>query len=86
MQLRLPIDILVCNAGYRGGGNDRQLINGVEKHFVINHLGHFILVNRVMTRLYVADQARIVVVASRTAYSDAPAQGILFDDLGMAGN
>lgn len=84
MQLRLPIDILVCNAGYRGGGNERQLINGVEKHFVINHLGHFILVNRVMTRLYVAEQARIVVVSSRTAYKDAPEQGILFDDLAMA--
>ena len=84
VQLRLPIDILVCNAGYRGGGNERQLINGVEKHFLINHLGHFILVNRVMTRLYVADQGRIVIVSSRTAYRDAPEEGILFDDLGMA--
>ena len=27
------IDILVCNAGYRGGGNERQEINGIEKHF-----------------------------------------------------
>lgn len=84
MQIRLPIDILICNAGYRGGGNERQLINGIEKHFVINHLGHFILVNRLMTRLYIAEQARIVTVSSRTAYRDAPAQGILFDDLGMA--
>ena len=84
MQLRLPIDILVCNAGYRGGGNERQLLNGVEKHFAINHLGHFILVNRLMTRLYVADQGRIVIVSSRTAYRDAPPEGILFDDLGMA--
>ena len=32
-----PLDILVCNAGYRGGGNERQLVNGVEKHFVVNH-------------------------------------------------
>jgi NAD(P)-dependent dehydrogenase (short-subunit alcohol dehydrogenase family) len=84
MQLRLPIDILICNAGFRGGGNERQLINGVEKHFVINHLGHLILVNRVMTRLYVAAQGRIVVVSSRTAYRDAPEEGILFDDLAMA--
>jgi NAD(P)-dependent dehydrogenase (short-subunit alcohol dehydrogenase family) len=84
LQLQLPIDILVCNAGYRGGGNERQLSNGVEKHFVINHLGHFILVNRVMARLYVAEQGRIVVVSSRTAYRDAPERGILFDDLAMA--
>ena len=82
--LQSPIDMLICNAGYRGGGNERQLINGVEKHFAINHLGHFILVNRLMDRLYVADQGRIVTVSSRTAYTDAPEAGILFDDLGMA--
>ena len=83
--LQQPIDILICNAGYRGGGNERQLINGVEKHFVINHLGHFILVNRLMDRLYRSSQGRIVTVSSRAAYRDAPDEGILFDDLGMAG-
>jgi len=76
-----PLDMLICNAGYLGGGNERQLINGVEKHFVINHLGHFILVNRLLDRLFIADQGRIVIVASRTSYTDAPADGILFDDL-----
>ena len=82
--LQRPIDMLICNAGYRGGGNERQLINGVEKHFVINHLGHFILVNRLMDRLYRSSQGRIVIVSSRAAYRDAPDEGILFDDLGMA--
>jgi NAD(P)-dependent dehydrogenase (short-subunit alcohol dehydrogenase family) len=81
--LRSPIDMLICNAGYRGGGNERQLINGVEKHFVINHLGHFILINRLMERLYLSSQGRIVIVSSRTAYRDAPDKGILFDDLAM---
>jgi NAD(P)-dependent dehydrogenase (short-subunit alcohol dehydrogenase family) len=84
LQLRSPIDMLICNAGYRGGGNERQLINGVEKHFVINHLGHFILVNRLLARLYVSYQGRVVTVASRTAYRDAPERGILFNDLAMA--
>ncbi len=84
--MREPIDILVLNAGYRGGGNDRELIGGVEKHFAINHLGHFLLVNRLVDRLYFGWQARIVVVASRTSYTDAPEQGILFDDLAMAGD
>lgn len=83
--LRQPIDILVLNAGYRGGGNERELIGGVEKHFTINHLGHFLLVNRLLDRLYFGWQARVVVVASRTSYTDAPERGILFDDLGMAG-
>lgn len=84
--LNTPVDMLICNAGYRGGGNERQVINGVEKHFVINHLGHFILVNRLMERLYLAWQGRIVIVASRAAYRDAPESGIQFDDLGMAHN
>ncbi len=82
--LKFPIDILVCNAGYRGGGNDRELVNGVERHFAINHLGHFILANRLLDRLYFGWQARIVVVASRTSYTDAPEEGIRFDDLSLA--
>lgn len=81
--LRSPIDMLINNAGYRGGGNERQLINGVEKHFVINHLGHFILTNRLMDRLYISTQGRIVNVASRAAYRGAPDEGIRFDDLAM---
>lgn len=82
--LRWPVDFLINNAGYRGGGNERQLINGVEKHFVINHLGHFILTNRLMDRLYIASQGRVVHVASRAAYRGAPDDGIRFDDLAMA--
>jgi NAD(P)-dependent dehydrogenase (short-subunit alcohol dehydrogenase family) len=82
--LQQPVDMLICNAGYRGGGNERQHLYGIEKHFVINHLGHFILVNRLMDRLYRASQGRIVTVSSRAAYRDAPDEGILFDDLGMA--
>ena len=84
LSLNSPLDILVCNAGYRGGGNDRELVNGIEKHFAINHLGHFILVNRLLERLFMGWQARIVVVASRTSYTDAPEVGILFDDLTMS--
>jgi len=76
-----PPDILVCNAGYLGGQDQRELVNGVEKHFAINHLGHFVLVNRLLGRLYMADQGRIVVVASRAAYRTAPEAGIEFDNL-----
>lgn len=79
--LKAPIDILVCNAGVRGGGNERVLINGVERHFAVNHLGHFLFVNRLLERLYLAWQGRIVVVASRTAYTSAPEPGIDFDNL-----
>ena len=81
LSINRPIDILVCNAGVRGGGNELRLVNGIERHFAINHLGHFLLVNRLVERLYLAWQARIVIVASRTAYTGAPAAGIDFDNL-----
>jgi NAD(P)-dependent dehydrogenase (short-subunit alcohol dehydrogenase family) len=77
-------DILVCNAGFLGGSGQRELINGIEKHFAINHLGHFVFVNRLLGRLYMADQGRIVVVASRAAYTGAPEAGIEFDNLGAS--
>lgn len=79
--INAPPDMLVCNAGYLGGSGERELVNGVEKHFAINHLGHFVLVNRLLGRLYMADQARIVVVSSRAAYTRAPESGIEFDNL-----
>lgn len=82
--LNSPIDMLVLNAGYRGGGNERTLVDGIEKHFLVNHLGHFVLVNRLLDRLYFAWQGRIVVVASRAAYRGAPESGIRFDDLTLA--
>lgn len=79
--INTPPDILVCNAGYLGGAGEPQFVNGIEKHFAINHLGHHVLVNRLMGRLYMADQGRIVVVSSRAAYSRAPETGIEFDNL-----
>lgn len=74
-----PIDILVCNAGMRGA--ERETVYGLEKHFVVNHLGHFLFVNRLLDRLYFAWQGRVVVVASRAAYRSAPGDGIQFADL-----
>jgi len=79
--INAPLDILICNAGYLGAGGEPELIDGVEKHFVINHLGHFVLVNRLLGRLYMAHQGRIVVLGSRSAYTDAPEAGIEFDNL-----
>jgi len=81
--LNTPIDMLICNAGYRGGGNERELVNGIEKHFAVNHLGHFVLVNRLLERLFLANQGRIVMVSSRAAYRDVGEKGIDLDDLAM---
>lgn len=79
--INAPLDVLICNAGYLGAGGEPQFVNGIEKHFAINHLGHFVFVNRLLGRLYMADQGRVVVLASRTAYTRAPANGIEFDNL-----
>ena len=79
--LNSPVDMLILNAGMRGG--EYEVVNGVEKHLAVNHLGHFLLVNRLLDRLFFADQGRVVVVSSRAAWSGAPDEGMLFDDLRM---
>ncbi len=77
--MKSPIDMLICNAGMRGA--EREIVHNLEKHFVVNHLGHFILVNRLLDRLFISRQGRVVVVSSRAAYRSAPEEGIQFDDL-----
>ena len=74
--LDVSLDILVCNAGvlYR----DYREVNGLELHFVVNHLGHFLLVHRLLNEVIAAPQGRVVVVGSR---SHRRAERIEFDDL-----
>jgi len=79
--INLPLDILICNAGYWAASGQRKHVNGLEKHFAINHLGHTVLVNRLLGRLYMSPQGRIVMVSSRAAYRMAPERGIEFDNL-----
>ena len=77
----VAIDMLVCNAGALF--SELRQIDGLEAHFVINHLGHFVLVNRLMEQVIAAPQGRVVIVGSR-AHRSAPPQGIRFDDLSGA--
>lgn len=76
--LQAPIDILVCNAGLNVP--TLQQVNGIEKHFAVHHLSHFILVNRLLHLVKAAPQGRIVVVSSMM-YQQAPPIGIDFDNL-----
>ncbi len=78
-QLGTPIDMLICNAGVMGIPELEQA-HGIEKHLAVNHLGHFIFVNRLLNRVREAQQGRVVVLSS-LAWEWAPPEGIQFDNL-----
>ena len=60
------IDLLINNAGVMG--IDFGLtVDGYEKQFAVNHLGHFLLTNLLLDLVKKADSARIIVVASKMA-------------------
>jgi len=80
--MNTPIDALVCNAGLLL--TDLQQARGLELQFVVNHLGHFILVNRLLERVTAAPQGRVVVVGS-VAHQFVPQGGIQFDNLSGKG-
>ena len=80
--LDAPIDALVCNAGVLQ--MQLQQVRGMEMQFVVNHLGHFILVNRLLDRVVAAPQGRVVVVGSM-AHAQVPPGGIQFDNLSGQG-
>jgi NAD(P)-dependent dehydrogenase (short-subunit alcohol dehydrogenase family) len=80
--LDVPIDALVCNAGVLL--TELQQVRGLETQFVVNHLGHFVLVNRLLERVTAAPQGRVVVVGS-VAHQFVPQGGIQFDNLSGKG-
>jgi NAD(P)-dependent dehydrogenase (short-subunit alcohol dehydrogenase family) len=74
-----PIDILICNAGIMALPKLQQKY-GLEMQFLTNHLGHFVLVNRLLDRVTEADSGRVVMVSSLGHYTSV-AGGINFDNL-----
>jgi NAD(P)-dependent dehydrogenase (short-subunit alcohol dehydrogenase family) len=77
--LNVPIDVLMCNAGIMALPELEQ-VNGIEKQFFVNHLGHYLLTRRLLPQVLAADQGRVVVVSS-IGYRNAPKEGIQFDNL-----
>ena len=82
-----PLDILMCNAGIMALPELEQVevqVDGspllLEKQFVVNHLGHFLLTRQLLPQVLAARQGRVVMVSSG-GYTLAPEGGILFDDL-----
>jgi NAD(P)-dependent dehydrogenase (short-subunit alcohol dehydrogenase family) len=79
-RLGVPLDMLVCNAGVMEIPTLEQ-VRGIEKHFVTNHLGHFLLTSRLLPQVKAAPQGRVVVVSSGASIRSAPEAGIEFDNL-----
>lgn len=76
------VDVLICNAGMLL--HELQQVRGLEMQFVVNHLGHFILTNRLLDLVTAAPQGRVVVVGS-IAHRAVPPGGIQFDNLSGVG-
>jgi WW domain-containing oxidoreductase len=78
-ELDRPLDAIVASAGIMG---TKELLvrNGVELQFLVNHVGHFALINGLMD-LVTDHTGRIVIVSSSGSIQQAPKQGILFDNL-----
>lgn len=77
--LNQPLDVVICNAGIMALPELQQKY-GLEMQFLTNHLGHFVLVNRLLERVKQAPQGRIVMVSSLAHYTSV-AGGINFDNL-----
>jgi NAD(P)-dependent dehydrogenase (short-subunit alcohol dehydrogenase family) len=76
--MEIPLDGLITNAGIMALP-ELQLVNGVERQFAINHLGHFILINQLHEPVLAAPQGRFVVLSS-LAHRRAK-NGFEFDNL-----
>jgi NAD(P)-dependent dehydrogenase (short-subunit alcohol dehydrogenase family) len=77
--LQGPLDAVVANAGIANLPT-LQTRYGVEQQFLVNHIGHFALVNELLSRVR-DGSGRIVIVSSSASINQAPAEGIMFDNL-----
>ena len=76
--LNAPLDAIVANAG-GAIAPDLQIRYGVELQFLVNHLSHFALVNRLAP--LVRDGTGRIVMNGGAGGNRAPAEGIIFDNL-----
>ncbi len=75
----IPVDVIMCNAGIMAPAKLEQRY-GLEMQFLTNHIGHFVLVNRLLEPLKRATAARVVMLSS-LGHTQAPKGGIDFDNL-----
>jgi NAD(P)-dependent dehydrogenase (short-subunit alcohol dehydrogenase family) len=74
------LDILIPNAGI-GTFSEFELINGIEKIFTVNYLGHVVLTMNLLPLVQAAELGRIVHVGSQMGYQSTPEGGIDFGNL-----
>jgi WW domain-containing oxidoreductase len=78
-RLSIPLDSIVANAA-AANLPSLETRYGVERQFLTNHIGHFMLVNGIADLLR-DGSARIVMVSSGASISQAPSEGIMFGNL-----
>jgi NAD(P)-dependent dehydrogenase (short-subunit alcohol dehydrogenase family) len=74
-QITGPVDVLIANAGV-SKTPDAHLANGLDVRFATNHLGHFLLANRLHDQM--AERGARLVVLSSAAHKGMP---VHLDDL-----
>lgn len=77
LRMHCTLDAIVANAGIMAPPRLEQK-HGYELQFLTNHVGHHLLVTRLLDRL--ADTGRVVVLSS-SLHKSAPPEGIQFDNL-----
>jgi NAD(P)-dependent dehydrogenase (short-subunit alcohol dehydrogenase family) len=75
----MPIDMLILNAGIMALPELEQ-VNGIEKQFFVNHLGHFLFADLLTEQVVAAPAGRVAAVSS-SGHAWAPEGGIEFDNL-----
>jgi len=76
---RVPLDAIITNAGIFHPST-LQTRYGIELQFLVNHIGHFSLVNQLID-LVRKGTGRIVIVSGSASVTHAPLEGIMFDNL-----
>lgn len=79
INLKTPIDALICNAGIMAPPNP-TVKDGLEIQFLTNHMGHFLLSYLLQERLKEANGGRLIMLSSM-AHLYTVKNGIDFDNL-----
>lgn len=65
-KLKYPLHTVICNAGIQFSNNKTMNEDGYEMTFAVNHLGHFLLVQLLISNSMISKPGRIIMVASGT--------------------